>query len=55
MIKSDDGKTQFSGSRNEIRADFGCIYKIMLKFFDRKEIEEIEEKIRNFIKKEMED
>lgn len=52
MIKSDDGKTQFSGSRNDIRADFGCIYNVMLKFFDR---EEIEEHTRNFIKKEMED
>lgn len=55
MIKSDDGKTQFSESRNDIRADFGCIYNVMLKFFDREEIEEIEEYTRKFIKKEMED
>lgn len=55
MIKCDDGKTYFCGSRNEIRADFGCIYNIMLKFFDREEIEEIEEHTRKFIKKEMED
>jgi hypothetical protein len=51
MIKSDDGKTEFYGSRNDIRADFGCIYNVMLKFFDRKEIEEIEEHTRKFIKK----
>lgn len=55
MIKSDYGKTEFSGSRNDIRGDFGCIYNIMLKFFDRKEIEAIEEHTRKFIKKEMED
>lgn len=55
MIKSDCGETEFCGSRNDIRADFGCIYNIMLKFFDRKEIEEIEEHTRKFIKKEMGD
>ena len=55
MIKSDYGKTLFSGSRNDIRDDFGCIYDVMLKFFDREEIEEIEEHTRKFIKKEMED
>ena len=55
MIKSDDGKTYFCGSRNDIRADFGCIYNVMLKYFDREEIEEIEEKTRKFIMKEMED
>ena len=55
MIKCNDGKTSFSGSRGEIRADFGCIYNVMLKFFDREEIEEIEEQTRKFIKKEMED
>lgn len=55
MIKIDDGKTLFSGTRNEIGADFGCIYNVMLKFFDREEIEEIEETTRKFIKKEMED
>ena len=58
MIKSDNGKIQFIGSRNDIRADFGYIYSVMLKFFDREEIEEIEEneeRIRKFIKKEMED
>lgn len=52
MIKSDYGKTEFNGSRDDIRADFGCIYNVMLKFFDRKEIEE---HTRKFIKKEMED
>ena len=52
MIKSDVGKTEFCGSRDDMRADFGCIYNVMLKFFDR---EEIEEKTREFIKKEMED
>jgi hypothetical protein len=55
MIKSDDGKTEFCGSRIDILSDFGCIYNVMLKFFDKKEIEEIEEYIRKFIKKEMED
>lgn len=55
MIKSDDGKTEFCGSRDDIRGDFGCIYNVMLKFFDREEIEEIEEYTRKFIKKEMED
>lgn len=48
MIKSDDGKTYFCGSRDDIRADFGCIYNVMLKYFDRKEIEEIEEKNKKF-------
>ena len=52
MIKSDDGKTYFCGSCNDIRADFGCIYNVMLKHFDRKEIEE---QTRKFIMKEMED
>lgn len=55
MIKSDVGKTEFCGSCDDIRADFGCIYKVMLKIFDRKEIEEIEEHTRKFIKKEMGD
>lgn len=55
MIKTDDGKILFSGSHNEIRADFGRIYNVMLKFFDREEIEDIEEHTRKFIKKEMED
>lgn len=55
MIKSDVGKTEFCGSRDDIRADFGCIYNVMLKFFDREEIEKIEERTRKFIKKEMED
>lgn len=55
MIKSDDGKTEFNGSRDDIRADFGRIYNVMLKYFDRKEIEEIEEQTRKFIIKEMED
>ena len=55
MIKSDEGNTEFYGSRNDIRADFGCIYNSMLKFFNRKEIEEIEERTRKFNKKEMED
>lgn len=55
MIKSDKGNTYFCGSRNDIRADFGCIYNVMLKYFDRKEIEEIEEQTRKFIMKEMED
>lgn len=55
MIKSDIGKTEFCGSRDDIRADFGCIYNVMLKYFNRKEIEEIEEKTRKFIMKEMED
>lgn len=55
MIKSDVGKTYFYGSRDEIGADFGCIYNVMLKYFDRKEIEKIEERTRKFIKKEMED
>lgn len=31
------------------------VYNVMLKFFDREEIEEIEERTRKFIKKEMED
>lgn len=52
MIKSDGGKTEFCGTRKDIRADFGCIYNVMLKYFDRKEIEE---HTRNFIIKEMED
>lgn len=52
MIKSDNGKIQFYGSRDDIGADFGCIYNAMLKFFDR---EEIEERARKFNKKEMED
>lgn len=55
MIKSDNAKTEFCGSRNDIRTDFGCIYNVMLKFFDREEIEKIEEQTRKFIKKEMED
>lgn len=55
MIKSDVGKTEFCGSRDDIRDDFGCIYNVMLKFFDRKEIEKIEEHTRKFIIKEMED
>ena len=55
MIKSNEGKTEFCGTRSDIRADFGCIYNVMLKYFDRKEIEEIEEHTRNFIIKEMED
>jgi len=52
MIKSDKGKIEFCGSCDEIRADFGCIYKVMLKFFDREKIEEV---TRKFIKEEMED
>ena len=55
MIKSDVGKIEFCGSHNDIRADFGCIYKVMLTFFDKKEIEEIEEQTRKLIKKEMGD
>lgn len=55
MIKSDDEKTEFNGSRDDIRGDFGCIYNVMLKFFDREEIEKIEERTRKFIIKEMED
>lgn len=55
MITSNEGKTYFNGSRNDIRTDFGCIYNVMLKYFDRKEIEEIEEHTRKFIIKEMED
>jgi hypothetical protein len=55
MIKSDVGKTIFSGTRSEIGANFGYIYKVMLKFFDREEIEDIEEQTRKFIMKEMED
>lgn len=45
MIKSDNGMVKMVGSREDIQADYGCIYSSMLQFFTDKELKEIHKKV----------
>lgn len=45
MIKSDNGMVKIVGSREDIQADYGCIYSSMLQLFSDKEIKEIHKKV----------
>lgn len=45
MIKSDKGSVKIVGSREDIKADYGCIYSSMLQLFSDKELKEIHKKV----------